>query len=108
MQGSIAISGPPVILFFTNQRLPRHVFRASIVAYFLAITLLTLPLLIAGGVFDGTALLAGLIVLPALFLGGRLGTRLIHRVDEAQVRQLTLLIVLGAGVSSLLSGLGVL
>jgi uncharacterized protein len=108
MQGSINMAGPPVILFLTNQGLPRHVFRASIVAYFLILSLLTLPLLVAGGILNGTALVAALIVLPGLLAGGLIGTRLIHSVDEAHVRKLTLFIVLGAGVSSLLSGLDVL
>jgi uncharacterized membrane protein YfcA len=108
MQGSINMAGPPVILFFTNQRLPRTVFRASIVAYFLILGLLTLPLLVAGDIFDREALLTGLIVLPALFAGGALGTRLIPHVDEPLVRRIALGIVLAAGVTSVLSGLDLL
>jgi uncharacterized membrane protein YfcA len=108
MQGSINMSGPPVILFFTNQRIPRDVFRASIVAYFTLVILATMPLYAAGGILDLDALLNAIVTAPALVLGTVVGVRLIPRVDEAQVRRITLLIVLAAGITSILTGLQVI
>ena len=104
MNGSIQMAGPPVILFLNNQRLPRAVFRASIVAYFFILSIATLPFLASGGLLTRRVFLYALAVSPALVLGGIVGSRLVHRVDEAAVRRLTLCIVLGAGVTSVLSG----
>jgi uncharacterized membrane protein YfcA len=45
---------------------------------------------------------------PALVLGTVVGVRLIPWVDEGQVRRVTLLIVLAAGITSILTGLQVI
>ena len=108
MSGSINMSGPPVILFFTNQGMARQVFRATIVAYFLILSLSTYPWIALGGLLTKEALLTAVIVSPALVAGGLIGNRLVPRVDEAAVRHLTLVIVLLAGITSVLNGLGVL
>jgi uncharacterized membrane protein YfcA len=108
MQGSINMSGPPVILFFTNQRIPRHVFRASIVAYFTLVILAAIPLYVASGILDFDAVANAVVMFPALVLGTVVGVRLIPWVDEGQVRRVTLLIVLAAGITSILTGLQVI
>lgn len=108
MSGSINLGGPPVILFFANQNIPRQIFRANIIAYFLIIQAMAVPLLAFNGILTMGALSSGLVLLPGLILGGLLGSYFSAKVPELFVRRLTLLIVSGAGVVSLLNGLDVI
>lgn len=108
MSGSINMAGPPVILFLTNQRVARHIFRATIVAYFLILGVFAIPWLALGGLLTRDALLTAAIVSPALVAGGLIGNRLVPSVDDTLVRRLTLAIVLLAGITSTLTGLGAL
>ena len=108
MQGSINMAGPPVILFFANQGLPRQVFRANIIAYFFMLQIVSVPLLVANGIMDLEAFMSGVILLPALIAGGLAGTAFSDRVDDALVRKITLVIVSFAGIVSILNGLGVI
>ncbi len=108
LNGSTGMSGPPVILFFTNQCLEKGAFRANLVAYFMALNLVTLPLYAAHGLVTRQVGMYALAGLPALALGTWAGVRLAGRVDARLFRTITLLLVLMAGISSILSGLGIL
>ena len=108
MSGSINLGGPPVILFFANQSVPRLVFRANIVAYFLVIQSLAVPLLAANGILTRGSLGSALVLLPGLILGGLLGSFYSQKVPEQLIRRLILVIVAGAGSVSLLNGLNLI
>ncbi len=105
MSGSINMAGPPVILFFANQNLPRLVFRANMIAYLLLLQLFAIPLLLSNGIMTRGAAISGLLLLPALLGGGFVGTFFSTRVHDQIVRTITLVIVSVAGVLSILNGL---
>ncbi len=108
MSGSINMGGPPVILFFANQNVPRQVFRANIVAYFFTLQVMAVPFLLTNGIMTTHAFTAGVIMLPALIIGGLAGASFADNVDDLVVRRITLVIVTFAGVVSILNGLGVI
>lgn len=108
LNGSTGMSGPPVILFFTNQGLEQRAFRANLVAYFMALNVVTLPLYAYHGLITRQVGLYALAALPALALGTWAGLRLTGRVNPRLFRIITLLLVLMAGISSILSGFGIL
>jgi uncharacterized protein len=108
MSGSINMAGPPVILFFANQNLPRPVFRANIVAYFFVLQMTAIPLLLWNGILSREAITSGIVLLPSLIVGGIAGAAFADRVDDAVVRRITLAIVSFAGIVSILNGLGVI
>jgi uncharacterized membrane protein YfcA len=108
LSGSINMGGPPVILFFANQGLPRQVFRANIIAYFVALQLVGLPLMVYAGIMTTKAVVTSAILLPGLLIGGLAGGRFHQKVDDQFVRRVTLGVVSLAGVLSILNGLGVL
>lgn len=108
MSGSINMAGPPVILFFANQNLPRQVFRANIVAYFFVLQVVAVPFMILGGIMNLTAAGSAAILLPALIAGGVAGAALSDRVDDHAIRRITLAVVSCAGVLSILNGAGVI
>jgi uncharacterized membrane protein YfcA len=108
MSGSINMSGPPIILFFANQNLPRQVFRANIVAYFIFLQLAGIPLMIASGLMNLDAAATSGLLLPALILGGLVGASFADKVDDLFVRRVTLIVVSLAGLLSVLNGVGFL
>ena len=108
MSGSINMAGPPVILFFANQNLPRMIFRANIIAYFFVIQVVAVPLLIYHRILTMDAFVSSVVLLPSLIAGGYAGAKLSTRVDDGLVRTLTLVIVTFAGIVSILNGLGVI
>ena len=108
MSGSINMGGPPVILFFANQSIPRAIFRANIVAYFLVVQFTAVPLLISNGILTRGTLGSGLVILPGLIFGGLIGSFFAAKVPETLVRQITLFVVCLAGSLSVLKGLGII
>jgi uncharacterized membrane protein YfcA len=108
MSGSINMAGPPVILFFANQNLPRMIFRANIIAYFFTLQVVAIPLLIYHRILTMDAFTSAVVLFPSLIAGGFVGGKLSAKVDDRIVRNMTLLIVSFAGIVSILNGLDVI
>lgn len=108
LNGVISTGGPPVILFMTNQGLSKTVFRARLITYFLFLSLATIPIFLAGGLLSWDIFRQFALYLPALLIGAFAGDRLLQRVPEHAFRNVTLVIVICAGVVAVLSGLGVI
>jgi uncharacterized membrane protein YfcA len=108
LNGLISTGGPPVILFLTNQGVTKHVFRASLITYFLFLNLATVPIFTAGGLVTLSVATYAATFLPALIIGALIGAKLLKRVPERVFRIITLLIVMIAGAVSILSSLGVI
>jgi len=90
MNGSTSLSGPPVILFLSNQDTPKDVFRASIVAYFalvgvVAVAVFSYRTLITREVLGYTAAFA-----PAMAVGAYLGMSVSHKISEARFKQVAM------------------
>jgi len=108
LNGATAMSGPPVILFFTNQGVAKQVFRANVVAYFLVLNLVTLPYLAVHGLITTSVINYSLYLLPAMTIGAFIGIRFSRKVREDNFRKIVLLLVTFAGIASVLSGLGII
>jgi hypothetical protein len=104
--GSTAMSGPPVILFFSNQGVSKQVFRANLNIYFTMIKLWTIPNQVVAGLITPDVLRWTAWSLPAMIAGTLLGMRLAQRVDEATFRRLTLIVVIVTGLSAIVSTTG--
>jgi uncharacterized protein len=102
LAASTSVSGPPVVLLGLKQRWPSHRFRASLLTYFLLISLLTLPLHWRMDLLDGESLSLALAALPGLVSGFFSGWWLRGRVRGSGFRWLAILIVLGGGLTALL------
>lgn len=98
LNGSISISGPPVILFLSSQGLAREVFRGTIVTYFALSGVLALTGFIVSGVltWEAAGFAAGMI--PAVMLGTWIGIRLATGIPQRLFQRLTLLTVAGMGL----------
>ena len=108
LASSTSLSGPPVILFFVNQGLEKRIFRANLVAYFTVLSLAAILAFVIGGVITTTVINYTLWLLPAAILGAMTGIKLTPKVSEKLFRNIALVIVIIAGLLSILSGTGIL
>jgi hypothetical protein len=107
LASGIAMAGPPVILFFSNQSMRKQVFRANLAAYFVFLNTITIPAHAASGLFTSEVLKYALLFIPTLAGGMVLGSFLSRKVPEGLFHRVVLVIVLCAGLLSAISGLGV-
>ncbi len=106
--GSLSMSGPPVILFLSNQEVGKNTFRANLSFYFMTMVIATAVVFTAGGLVTQEILELSLMLLPGMLAGTFLGVRLAHRIKETSFDRLVLVFLLILGVAAMLSGLGVL
>lgn len=102
---STGIPGPPVILFFANQEMPKQTFRANLVLYFTCVGLVAVLSLLAGGLITREILVHWAGLLPAVALGMLAGTWLARRTDQARFQQVTLGVLFLTGAAAIATGL---
>lgn len=105
LNGLIGIAGPPVILLFANQGMAPLQFRANIVTYFTAITIIAAISFWLDGALTDEALLLAAATVPATIIGVAAGIWLHSRVPLEAFHRLSLLLVVMAGVTALVTGL---
>jgi len=98
LNGSTGFSGPPVILFFTNQGLKKNTFRANLVAYFMVLNFATLAFFYYRGFITPDVIRYSVWLLPSMVAGALAGIALSTKVDERVFRTIALVIVIIAGL----------
>lgn len=98
LNGSISMSGPPVVLFLSNQGVSKEVFRANGTAMGVILNLFTIVGFYAAGLInhDVQSHLSWLV--PGLIVGGFIGAKSIHRINENIFKKLSLYLILVSGV----------
>lgn len=92
--GSTAMAGPPIILFLSNQSVPKDAFRANIICFFWVNSIMAAAIFAWRGMYTMQVLRYAMLLLPALLAGTYAGVRLSKHVTETQFR---LVVLLGAG-----------
>jgi uncharacterized membrane protein YfcA len=105
LNGSVSMSGPPIILFLSNQKVSRVHFRANTVTYFFLLNIVTFVVFLITGVLKAEILLLSIILLPPLPVGILLGEHLSGKISENWFSRIALLLVMAAGLSALISGM---
>jgi uncharacterized membrane protein YfcA len=95
---STGLSGPPVVILFTARQLAKDAFRVTISAYFIAINLIGILVLLAGGTVGESEVVTSVLLTPAAVLGTLIGNRLVRRFTARGFRKLTLALLLLTGV----------
>ena len=98
LNGSLALSGPPAILFLSNQELPRDQFRANLLCYFFFLNCFTALSFVLSGMVGMTVLRFSLAYTPAMLAGTIAGMLLADRIPEKLFRTITLWVVGGMGL----------
>jgi uncharacterized membrane protein YfcA len=103
LNGSISMSGPPVVLFLTNQGVLKEAFRANITAYFLILNLFTIAIFFFGGLLTGSVLSYSLWFLPSMIIGVVLGNITISKVDNHLFRKIALWLIFISGAWTIIT-----
>ena len=101
------MGGPPTILFFSNQRAEKQVFRANLNIFFAVLGSSSILSQLVGGLVTKDALTYYVWFLPVLMVGILLGIKLAQIVSETTFRKATLVIVAVSGLAAIFSGLGI-
>lgn len=101
MANAAGMGGMPVAAYFTAQSLRPAVFRATLVAFFPILDLVSLPLYWAYGMIRWDSLWAIFYALPFALLGNALGTWAFNRRDPRDFRLLVICLLMGLAVMGL-------
>lgn len=105
LKGSASLSGPPLVLFFINQNNEKEVFRANLTLYFMIMGTLAIMALAIGKLVSFNVLgYSAWFVVPTI-LGTWFGSKICIHVNPVPFRNLSLAVVIIAGILSILSGL---
>ncbi len=88
LTGLFGTGGPPLVLYFRLAGADKAAFRGSLMAIFLAMTLIRVPSYAAVGLLTAPRLASGLALLPAVLLGAWAGQRIHLELDDATFRRL--------------------
>ena len=103
--GGISESGPPVVVYGLARGWPKDVFRSSLLAYFLCLSVMAALSYVAYGMVTGSMLLLSLAAFVPAFAASRLGVRLKQRINEQAFRLTVLATILAVSICGLLKHL---
>ncbi len=108
LASSTSLGGPPVVLFMHNQDWRKEAIHPSLAACFLLTTSGSLVGLLISGLVRLPTVLTAASLAPALLVGTAVGIVAFRRINERVFRLLSVVIIFGAGIVAVLSGLGVI
>ncbi|WP_347310152.1 sulfite exporter TauE/SafE family protein [Defluviimonas sp. SAOS-178_SWC] len=97
-----AMAGLPVAAVFSAQPIPPRIFRATLIAYFAILDLLSLPVLLHAGLITRDTLVACAVALPLLLIGNHFGSFRFSKSAPTSFRRLAI------GLLAILAVLGLL
>ena len=101
LANSMAVGGLPVALFFTAQGVAPAVFRATVIAYFTALDLWSLPVLWSAGMVSMESVWATALGLPFMLAGLWAGGRRFTRTSPQDFRRFAILLLVGLSLAGL-------
>jgi uncharacterized membrane protein YfcA len=105
MSTTTALSGPPIVLYFTLRKVEVMPFRVTIATYFVLLDLFGMPALIQQDFVTRDDLLVAVALVPIALLGRMAGIRLSHRFSRKQFYRFTLGILVITGALGIISSL---
>lgn len=101
LANSMAVGGLPVAVFFTAQGVAPAVFRATVIAYFTALDLWSLPVLWSAGMVSMESVWATAYGLPFMLAGLWAGGRRFTRTSPQDFRRFAILLLVGLSLAGL-------
>lgn len=105
LNGSLSLSGPPVVLFLTNQKEDKTIFRANITTYALILNVMTIIFFIMGGLIIKQVFSYMFWYFPALIIATFIGVKIGNKVEQALFKKITLLLIIISGFSAIVSAI---
>ncbi|MFC1852267.1 sulfite exporter TauE/SafE family protein [candidate division CSSED10-310 bacterium] len=98
LAGLFGTGGPPLIFYYQLQGTPKSIFRSSLMAIFLSMALVRVPVYTLTGLITLPRLLAAISIAPAVILGVVMGHKIHIQLNELTFRRLVGIILAIIGI----------
>jgi uncharacterized membrane protein YfcA len=102
LNGLSGMAGPPIAFYYLAGNDPAARVRANLTTYFVFVDLLAIAAFASRDLIGWSTGVHGLLLAPAVMLGGVLGERLFPLASESFYRRLALLLLVGVAIGSLM------
>ena len=103
LNGTLSMSGPPIILYLSNQGAAKDNVRGSFSLFALITNIFAIATLIYTNIITMPVFMQFATLIPALIIGVYAGILISKRVNEVQFKQITLYLLLIMGISTIIS-----
>ncbi|MDQ1334829.1 MAG: uncharacterized protein QG552_1779 [Thermodesulfobacteriota bacterium] len=101
MCAAVGMGGPPLILFLSNQKWPKEIFRGTIAVLFLLTGTLSIILYVLAGIATNSRVIESLSLVPAGIIGFYIGNVIFNRVSSFLFMKISLSLIFITGLISL-------
>jgi uncharacterized membrane protein YfcA len=102
LNGLAGMAGPPIAFYYLAGDETVTRVRANLTTYFVFVDLVAMLVFLARGLLDGATIVHGLLLAPAVMVGGVIGTRLFPLASEGFYRRLALVLLVGVAIGVLI------
>lgn len=97
LNGSLSMSGPPIVLFLNNEGYNKNEFRANLALYSIITNILTIFTYIVSGLFSEHIVKTSLIGIIPLILGSYFGIFISEKIENHHFKKLILILLIITG-----------
>ncbi|MFI4999546.1 MAG: sulfite exporter TauE/SafE family protein [Reyranellales bacterium] len=102
LNGFTGMAGPPIIFYYLAGNESATRVRANLTTYFVFVDVAAISMFAARGLVGWSTGVQGLVLAPAVIVGGLLGERLFPLASERFYRRLALVLLVGVAIGSLI------
>lgn len=102
LNGTLSMSGPPIILYMSNQGAEKDKLRGSFSLFAMITNVFAIITLYYAGLINSTVFVNFVELIPALIIGVILGVQISRKVNENTFRKITLYLLIAMGISTLI------
>lgn len=103
LNGSVSLSGPPVVLMLVNEGEEKDNFKKNISGYFLALNIFTIPSFLAKGLISTEVLKMFSVGSVVIVIGAFIGIKIGEHIDETKFKKIVLVMIMLMGIMTLAS-----
>ncbi len=101
LNGSVSLSGPPIVFLLSNIQKNRDEFRISLTSLFILFNIFTVMLYLNKGLLSMATIGSYLPIMPFLFVGTFIGVKIGNKIDEEIFKQIVLYLLVIMGIINL-------
>ena len=105
LNGSISMSGPPVVIFLANKDAEKDVFRANLSLYGIITNLITIASFFISGLASPVIFKNFIFLFPGLVAGIMIGNLTVRKINETLFRKLILISIIAMGLTIVITSL---
>lgn len=105
LNGSLSMSGPPIVLFLSNEGYNKNEFRANLALYSIVTNILTIFTYIISGLISQNTIKTSLVGIIPLIIGSYFGIFIAEKIENNHFKKLILILLIITGSITILKSL---